>query len=86
MKKWEYKWVLRSRGLEAYKTKLVNGSTAWDKKLEDFMIEAGEEGWELVSVVPRSSFSGQFGPGSGMSGDFAGFTTEEVYIFKREKQ
>ncbi|MBL0316721.1 MAG: hypothetical protein IPP69_13540 [Flavobacteriales bacterium] len=68
------------------KRNVVNGSTAWDKKLEDFMIEAGEEGWELVSVVPRSSFSGQFGPGGTLSGDFAGFTTEELYIFKREKQ
>lgn len=49
------------------------------------MIEAGEEGWELVIVIPRSSFSGQFGPGSKMTGDFAGFSTKELYMFKRKK-
>lgn len=58
--------------------------------------ELGDEGWELVTVVPASSILGgaeqilgqSSTPGGKVEGyaiDFAGFTTDLRYIFKRPK-
>jgi len=38
----------------------------------------GEEGWELIAAVPRSSVI--IGTGLG-----AGFTSDELWVFKRPK-
>lgn len=60
--------------------------------------ELGEAGWELVAVVPRSGLVGGVstiygftanlvggGKTEGSSTDFAGFTSEQLWVFKRAK-
>ena len=55
-------------------------ATQWEPDFD--LTVAGENGWELVSVVPGSGVAG----GSGeSSSDFAGFTNERLWIFKRPK-
>lgn len=68
MKKWEYKVITceRSTGLFS--------SYEWDTDVESMLPELGEEGWELVNVVPESSAWGENNTGT---------TTEEKWIFKR---
>lgn len=50
----------------------------------------GQEGWELVAITPRSSRLGgsderHSDKGVAISADYAGFTSEEVWVFKRPK-
>ena len=46
------------------------------------LLEAlGNDGWELVAVVPRPSALGLVG-----AADYAGFTNQELWVFKRPKQ
>ncbi len=73
MQEWEYRWMLRTRGAKAP----IRGAQAkpWNTEL-DWLNTWGEEGWELVAVVPRS------GQGSDA---WAGFTNEELWVFKRPK-
>lgn len=61
MQKWEYITILRSRGWDEDKDnpkapwqEAVNLDVDIMKKLEEF----GEQGWELVTVTPRSSYLG----------------------------
>ena len=42
--------------------------------------QLGNEGWELISIVPMSNNA------CGNGGDCAGFTSEIMYWFKRPKQ
>lgn len=70
MPKWEYKIITCERNigfLSNYK---------WDKDIESMLPKLGEEGWELVNVIPESSAWGENNSGS---------TTEEKWIFKRQK-
>ena len=88
MTTWEYKTVYRSRGWDVDKPGDPKNSwmagTDWDIDIEKKLKELGEEGWELVAVTPRSGYLG--GKWSGyVSVDFAGFTSEELWVFKREK-
>lgn len=65
----------------------------------DVINSLGEVGWELVGVSPRSGFggfhqttgfvatgliTGTSGSTQGFNSDFAGFTSEEVWSFKRQ--
>ena len=55
MQKWEYKTIRRMRewpdvGLYAME---------WDSNISELLPALGEEGWELVTVVPRSSQRGE---------------------------
>ena len=72
MQKWEY--ITKSVG-RGYKGGLAGGqATAWKG---DINLEAmGQDGWELVAVVPVSSFHDQ---------NDNGFTTDLYYYFKRPK-
>jgi len=72
MQKWEYKALSLSRG---YKHGFGSNAHAgsWEGDLD--MQKMGEDGWELVSVVPISSFF--------ENGD--GFTSELYFYFKRPK-
>lgn len=72
MQKWEYKWVFRSRG-----GKYNKGMDDWNVDVTAVLPRFGDEGWELVSVVPRSSYPGD---------QWAGITSEELWVFKRPKQ
>jgi hypothetical protein len=73
MQKWEYRWLTRRRSIETRSPLSGVQISNWDTEL-DFLNTWGEEGWELVAVLPRSSEWGEAG---------AGFTTSELWVFKR---
>jgi hypothetical protein len=74
MKKWEYKYELRKRDAVARK---------WDNDIASKLNGLGAEGWELVGISPRS---GDMNSGELCTNHYstAGFTTEELWVFKRE--
>lgn len=89
---WEYKTLLRHREFDrnvqdtlsvAYHREASNWSTCAEDdkliecpKLPDKLAQLGDQGWELVSVTPRSS--------AGLNG-YEGATTEDIWVFKRRK-
>lgn len=111
MQKWEYLVIYKDRGWKGRpKDQPWHEATPWvnivatskgERKWEgtDFLkllTTLGDEGWELVSVSPRSDYLGgvstlsgfvAFGGGrtEGQFNDYAGFTTCEVWTFKRPK-
>jgi hypothetical protein len=74
MQKWEYRILLRQRSITRSEDTDLIGQ--WDKNIIPELPALGEEGWELVTVVSRSSDSA-LGRG--------GVTTEEQWILKRPK-
>jgi hypothetical protein len=70
MQAWEYKVIHRVRGVGMTTTR------SWDEPIVSQLPALGDEGWELVSVVARSSE-----PGSAT----AGVTSDEMWVFKRPK-
>lgn len=67
------------------------------KNLQEALSNLGDLGWELVAVSPRSSaiggthaISGSIGIASadirGATTDYAGFTSQEIWVFKRPKR
>jgi hypothetical protein len=70
MQPWEYKVLHRVRPIRAGKI----GS--WDEPIVSELPALGDEGWELVTVITRSSEPG---------GITAGVTTDEMWVFKRPK-
>ena len=67
MQQWEYRVLLRSRAF--------GGTSAeWDKSVVSMLPELGVNGWELVTVITRSSDPAH-----------AGAITEEQWVFKRPK-
>ncbi len=87
MQTWEYKTLKRSRGWEKVKDRVFMAATEWNIDIKKVLKDWGEEGWELVAVVPRSSITGGIEREltGGISLDFAGFTNEELWVFKRPK-
>jgi hypothetical protein len=96
--KWEYKTILRIRN--AKKDGSPRYADKWDVKIEEQLPGLGEEGWELIAVSPRSGvLGGVMFPDASYtrdalisaiashpySGDYAGFTDEELWVFKRPK-
>jgi hypothetical protein len=73
MQKWEYRWLLETRGANS----IIEGGLGkqWNGDM-NLIVQWGEEGWELVSVVPRSGVGGE---------NWSGFTNEQLWIFKRPK-
>lgn len=71
MQKWEYKVLHRVRP--------VSGSNVanWDEPIVSELPAIGDDGWELVTVITRSSVPGQVS---------SGVTTDEMWVFKRPKQ
>lgn len=84
MQKWEYRIFLRTRGWEEVKGRVYMKATDWNADIVPVLKEFGEEGWELVAVVPYSSVCGG-APNMSWSRDYAGLTTEEMWVFKRPK-
>jgi len=98
MQQWEYLYVYRSRGWSAPgKDQNYHEASKWTTRifyegsgkdsadtLIDVLTQLGEQGWEMVSGWPRSSVLGGFKAGMGNS-DYAGYTDEEVMVFKRPK-
>ncbi len=82
--RWEHITILRTRGYRG--TFFGAGAKEWTwqahieipnmAELEDPVQWLGETGWELVTVVPRSSIGGT---------ESSGFTSEELWVFKRPK-
>ena len=72
MQKWEYKTILRDRGLVKVKDMYAVGD--WKLDIGDELSALGKQGWELVTVEPRSSTTGMM---------YAGVTTEDLWVFKR---
>ena len=70
MQPWEYKVLHRVRPIRTGK---VGG---WDEPIVAELPALGDEGWELVTVITRSSEPG---------GITAGITTDEMWVFKRPK-
>lgn len=68
--KWEYKIIICERSTGLF------SNCKWDKDMDRMLPQLGEEGWELVNVVAESSAWGE---------NNAGATTEEKWIFKRQK-
>ena len=54
----------------------------------DLTAKLGDEGWELVAIAPRSNILGGHDSAAyaGVYSDFAGYTTQEVWVFKRPKE
>jgi hypothetical protein len=91
MQKWEYLYILRRRGYEEVPLKNFSKASNWlneifasagkrpytYKDLEDALTNLGEEGWELVSISPRSDTASNY---------TAGFTDSEIWVFKRQKE
>ena len=89
MQRWEYKTILRSRGWgkDDRDAQWLAG-TEWNVNIDKSLEELGNDGWELVSVTPRSSYLGGHHEGSSFvnySDDYAGFTSNELWVFKRPK-
>jgi len=106
MQKWEYKTLVRQRSWDVVPNQNRCYATRWNVLEEDTtqlpesitLIERakqlGEEGWELVAVVPFSSVLGgthieeehsRRPVAVSFSQDYAGFTTEEKWVFKRPR-
>jgi hypothetical protein len=92
MQKWEYKIVKRTRNWAATDKdsfcfeggEFENGVTKSDDDFGMFINSMGDDGWELINVIPESDFLG--GHYSSSSGDYAGFTSTEKYLFKKPKE
>jgi len=85
--KWEYKIVARNRGFSEDKnTKNAYWMVArdWDVDMEKMLPTLGDEGWELVAITSRSGYLGGHSWGVDSS-DIAGFTSSEIWVFKRPK-
>lgn len=111
MMKWDYKIILRVRNYDDKHNGFeYHSASSWFVWWEDGnklpgesnilqkSKELGEQGWELVSVTPRSGLTGGRseiygftanivggGKTEGSSTDYAGFTSEEMWVFKRPK-
>lgn len=93
---WEYKVIFRYRGFEGARQgenfQRAGDWYAWSDNAKDLptpvdmvekLTELGDQGWELVSVTARSGYLG--GLEIHAAGDFAGFTSDEIWVFKRPK-
>jgi hypothetical protein len=75
---WEYKFILRDGGPGNWVAWREDGKEL--PKPVDMIVkshELGSQGWELVTVTPRSSPVGPNNPSGG--------TVEELWVFKRSK-
>ena len=76
MPNWEYETFTRARGFKGSLTSRRR-ATDWNWDITSELKRLGGDGWELVAVVPRSSIASE---------DVGGFTTDELWIFKRPLQ
>ena len=85
MQKWEYLYIIRERSWEKnghagkWQTKFYPSQENIGNDPDDFMAVLGDQGWELVSVWPVSSYVGMG------AGDSAGFSDQEKWVLKRPK-
>lgn len=85
MQKWEYMTVVRKRTWnDVRKGEVWHTAAGWDTYIEGKLHDLGEQGWELVAVSASSNTLGGR-PTSHGGLDYAGFTGEELWVFKRPK-
>lgn len=90
---WEYKVIILNRSAESnapytiWQEVSADGATTLTGPVSGVakMSELGNQGWELVAVVPISNNAGGFSPDGRGSSDIAGFTSQLNYYFKRPK-
>ncbi|MEA2575357.1 MAG: hypothetical protein QOH93_2655 [Chloroflexia bacterium] len=98
MQKWEYNTLFRNRVWSSKAqgeewnyagdwTITFDGRQYQSKDLDGLLAYLGDNGWELVAVSPRSGVLGAIGAHGLDQGsrNFAGLTTEELWVFKRQK-
>jgi len=73
--KWEYKILPRSRGVAGGGLSAAKAAQ-WNPPNLESLSQMGEEGWELVAVVSESGIP---------NNQTAGFTSDELWVFKRLK-
>lgn len=85
MQRWEYKLVVRAREFERHdEFKFAPGQ--WTVDIAKTAEELGNEGWELVAVTPRSDLlRASSGIATEVPIEMAGFTSTELWVFKRPK-
>lgn len=83
MQRWEYMWVVQWRDKPPLRGKWTGFKATIDgvetddpQAFGDYLDTFGEQGWELVNVVPVSYY---------WTEDWAGMTTHLFYFFKRPK-
>jgi hypothetical protein len=83
--KWEYKTIFRQRGWEGkQESRGWHDAGAWNINIDEEIQKLGEEGYELVAISPRSGRLG--GRSDNLTPiDYAGYTDEELWVFKRPK-
>jgi hypothetical protein len=85
MQRWEYKLVVRAREFERHDD-LKYAPTQWTVDIAKTAEELGNEGWELVAVTPRSDLLRAYGGAAHDAPvELAGFTSTELWVFKRPK-
>jgi hypothetical protein len=83
MVKWEYKFVNRLRNTDVVRGIADCLGSDWTSDIVKTTVELGDQGWELVSFAPRSSFVGA--SNDPRTEGAAWFNTEELWVFKRPK-
>ena len=100
MQKWEYLQIKGSRSWEKVKggglfgyayfesspyryTIIINNELREIPNILQCIDNPGNQGWELISTLPTSSY---LGVPSEKCPDFAGFTSEVFFYFKRPKE
>lgn len=88
MQTWEYTTIYRTRGFRDIERNAKvqwagdwtlhddNGTQLSTNDITKASNELGKQGWELVAISPRSGVLSPFGAVSG-------FTSEEIWVFKR---
>jgi hypothetical protein len=88
MQQWEYMTFIQRRGWrDREKDGPFSFTGAWNPDILPELPKLGKEGWELVSVVAQSSVVGGWEvstmPKTSIALDYAGLTTERLWVFKR---
>ena len=85
MQRWEYKFVVRGREFAPHDD-FKYAPTQWTIDIAKTAEELGNDGWELVTVTPRSDLLRSPGGNANSAPvEMAGFTSSELWVFKRPK-
>jgi hypothetical protein len=85
MQRWEYKLVVRGREFAPHDDSKF-APTQWNIDIAKTAEDLGNDGWELVTVTPRSDLlRSSGGDANSAPVEMAGFTSSELWVFKRPK-
>ncbi len=81
---WEYKFIEIARSpvppIPTLTGQIGGWATQWSVNMETESKKLGAEGWELVTIVPRSGYLEANGS------NFNQFTLMELWVFKRPQK